>query len=592
MLERIAHRGPDAAGVWRGRSKDQRWEIVFGHRRLSIIDIAGSPQPMADATSTFRLTYNGELFNFPQLRNDQKQRGHVLRTTGDTEVVLNHLIDFGEDGLRDFNGMFGLALWDARDDSVLLARDRAGIKPLYWAPLPCGGIVFASELTAVISHPAVSRELDATAIAEFMFRDYILPPNTILKNVHKLHPGEWLRWKAEEGAARTGRYWCPKVSTGDAAPDAKMLDTLLHAAVRSQLIADVPVGVFLSGGLDSSLVAAIAKDVAVKPIAAFSLGFADATFDESSSADTVAQHLQLIHHHRTITDDVLLGSVDDALATLDEPMGDHSIVPTYLLSKLAAQHVKVVLGGDGADELFGGYPTYVAHRIAVAYAAMPRFLRRQIASASRAIPSSHHYQAMSWKMKRFTQRWSDATLPRHQRWMSATDSSDLEQLLKIPVPDLLSRDPIGDLNDVMRYDFETYLPASVLTKVDRSSMACGLEVRPPYLDSTVIDFALKLPVNAKIRGKTSKWLLKQVAENWLPREIVHRKKHGFSVPLARWMSGPLCERVETAIKEAPSVIDQAVVRRSLKQHIAKTHDHAKTLWSLVVFNVWQKKLGW
>ena len=590
MLDRIAHRGPDASGIWRERSPGGEWEVVLGHRRLSIIDIEASAQPMGDAAGSCHITYNGEVYNFPFLRSRLQSSGHTFRTSGDTEVVLQHLGRTGERGLAELNGMFALGLWDTHQRSLLLARDRAGIKPLYWARLPCGGIAFASELLALVCHPDVCRDVDPSAVAEFLFRDYVLPPRTILKNVHKLRPGQWLRWNAADQRAVTDHFWSPQPTDLNAKVDPEHLDDLIKDAVRSQLVADVPLGVFLSGGLDSSLVAAVATVAARVPVSTFSLGFEDGSFDESASAAVVARHLNSRHHTRRVTDTILLDSLDDALGALDEPMGDHSIVPTYLLSALAAQHVKVVLGGDGADELFGGYPTYLAHRVADGYAATPSVARRAIASLVSGLPSSHQYQGLSWKLKRFFTRWDAHRGARHQRWMSSTDLPSLATMMGGPQAGLLADEKIESLEAVMRFDFGTYLPGSVLTKVDRASMAHGLEVRPPYLDNAIIDFALRLPASAKVRGRTTKWLLKRVAERWLPRNIVYRKKHGFSVPLARWIAGPLRDHVESAITETACWVNPHVATAMLAEHVAMRQDHSKTLWSLIVLANWHRRL--
>ena len=590
MLARLVHRGPDAAGVWQDMTPGGHWHVVLGHRRLSILDIEGSAQPMSAADDRTHITFNGEIYNFEALRADLSQSGQSFATRGDTEVALHHLARHGTAGLRRLNGMFAIGLWDSGSQALLLARDRAGIKPLYWASLPCGGIAFASELMALATHPDISHDVCPDAFAHFLFRDYVPPPRTMLKSVFKLSPGQWLRWDASGGLDR-GTYWKPPSIDPSLPGNAAELGGLLETAVRSQLVADVPVGVFLSGGIDSSLVAAIAQRQSPVPLRTFSMGFDDPTFDESASAALVARHIGSEHFHQTVSDATMLDALDDALAALDEPIGDHSIVPTFLVSKLAARHVKVALGGDGSDELFAGYPTYLAHRVAGVYAAVPKALRSSLIDpAIRSFPAADRYQSLGWKLKRFALRWDDSPLLRHQRWMSSTD---LPLLGKLLAPESTSSlpDTAGgpEENDFSRYDFQTYLPGSVLTKVDRASMARSLEVRPPFLDNDVIDYAMRLSPQYKVRGRTTKWILKQAAGAYLPREIIFRRKQGFSVPLARWLRGPLRSRAAEAVAGAEA-IDGATARSLLAAHMSAREDHSKTLWSLIVFDSWQRRL--
>ena len=610
MTDRLTHRGPDGRGVWKSRAGD--WEIALGHRRLSIIDIEGGAQPLGNEDGAVQIIFNGEIYNFRELRAMLEQRGHRFATRCDTEAIIHHYEDHGAAGLDALNGMFAFAIWDQRDQKLLLARDRVGIKPLYYAPLPDGGVAFASELTALMEHPAVDRALDPAGLASYFFGDFAHPPVTLVRGARKLPPGRWIEWSSCQGLGAPRAFWSLKVADVDGDPRelAGTLRRKLADAVAAQMVADVPVGVFLSGGIDSSIIAALAQQHAGArggsggsgAVQSFSIAFEDPRFDESRYARLMAKHLRTRHVERTFGEGELLTVLDAALDSLDEPMADPSILPTYLLSKLTAEHVKVVLSGDGGDELWAGYPTYKAHRYAVGYAQVPRLFRGAIVDPLvTRLPVRHGYQGFEWKAKRFALRWDDDPLRRHLRWMSNVDLDDLSLAVassSTPVQLACANSsgaPSDQINQILALDFSTYLPGSVLTKVDRASMAHGLEVRPPMLHNDLVDYAFSLSSDLKLRRTTTKALLKRAAKGLLPDEIIHRSKKGFAIPLAQWLNGPLAPRLRTVIDQSPlwqtGLLSQDVFRQWQSEHSQHNVDRSRPLWALLVLDHWHRRIA-
>jgi len=602
MLEALRHRGPDGEGAHFAQRGD--WHVALGHRRLSIIDLEGGAQPMGNEDDSVWITYNGEVYNFLELREELTAKGHDFRTHSDTESIIHHLEERGSAGLADLNGMFAFALWNQGEGSLLLARDRAGIKPLYYASLTDGGIVFASELTSLLEHPGLRREIDPTALSDYFFCDYAPPPTTMIQGVRKLPPGGFVVWRdggLSEPALFTEAAGDSGETTGDEREmEAELLERL-ETAVLSQLVSDVPLGVFLSGGIDSSLVAALAARASKDRIRTFSIGFEDASFDESAFARMAAAHIGSEHVEQTFSESMVIDILDEALDCLDEPMADPSILPTYLLSRMTAEHVKVVLGGDGGDELWGGYPTYKAHRHARVYRRLPRWARAMVAGIVARLPVNHDYMSFEFKAKRFALRWDDDERRRHFRWMSGVDLPGLPALFegeRASVPSVIAeggRPAIDDsVNRWLDYDFGNYLHGSVLTKVDRASMACGLETRPPLLDNGFVDWSRGLPGGWKLRGGEGKFLLKQAAGSLLPKAIVHRKKKGFGIPLARWLCGALKGRLESVLNDSPvwgrTPLSRSAFRELAAGHWAKQENQSKPLWALLVLDYWMKRV--
>src|SRR3954471_24811624 len=422
MLARIVHRGPDGEGVWDRQLGG--WQVAIGHRRLSIIDVAGSPQPMENASGDVVLSYNGEIYNFMRLRAALEAKGRQFRTRGDTEVILQQFEQHGVGGVPDLDGMFAFAIWEARTRRLTLARDRAGIKPLYYAELPDGGIVFASERSALLAHGGIDPELSTDGLASYFFSDYVHPPATIVQKVRKPPPGHTVIWQDGNLGLPHAYGQIPAPAPAPAKPDAELAAELwsdLSRAVAAQLVSDVPVGIFLSGGIDSSCVATAAVAAGGR-MKAFSIGFENATFDETRYARMVAERLDVEWISETLHERNLLDVLDAALDHIDEPLADASFLPTFLLSRLAARHVKVVVGGDGGDETWGASPTYRAHRYAAVYRRVPAFIRNQvIGRLVGLLPVNDRYQSLEWKARRFTKRWDDDVVTRHLRWMSSVD---------------------------------------------------------------------------------------------------------------------------------------------------------------------------
>jgi asparagine synthase (glutamine-hydrolysing) len=600
MCRAIAHRGPDGEGVIVRRANGR--VVTLGHRRLSIVDLETGAQPMEDAERHAAVVFNGEIYDHARTRAQLEREGARFATHSDTEVIVAGFARWGERIVHALHGMFAFCAFDARDGRVLLARDRYGIKPLYVAHLPNGGLAFASELSALFSVPEVKKKVSDAGLASFLFSDYAHPPHTLIEGVEKLAPGQMMI--GEVGRGWEKRSYLEAVPEGPPPTPGELWRTL-GEAVRSQLMSDVPLGVFLSGGLDSSCVAALASEAITargntkEKLQAFCIAFDDASFDESAHARRMSAHLGLEHVEEKLNERALLDVIDEVLDHLDEPLGDHSIVPTYLLCRLAARHVKVALGGDGADELFGGYPTYRAH---VLHARLlrpitPLFRSRRARALLDRIPASDGYQALDWKVKRFLGRWDDDVASRHLRWMSALDLPALREAMgpRYATPATLAAhahdrgpDPIAIATAL---DFGTYMPGSVLTKVDRASMAHGLEARPPFLDETVVALAARMSSRDKVRGSTGKWILRQASEAALPPSILERGKHGFSVPLAAWLRGPLAPRLDRILRESPawSILERDAFARFHAAHRARRGDHAKGLWALVVLDAWMRK---
>ncbi len=635
MSRGLRHRGPDAEGI--RRIDTGRFRGILGHRRLSILDIAGGVQPLVlrdRALGAWTISYNGEVYNYAELKATLEKQGVAFGTESDTEVVLAVLASQGPAALATLNGMFAFAALDPNSKTLFLARDPAGIKPLYYATLGAtqgqsagnSGIVFASELTTLLLHPLIKREVDRDRLREFFFTDSIAAPGSAIAGVRKLQPGSYIRWRDGRLEEPVRFAWPLGSDPRQAIPEREHRALAdyenefrdeLRAAVRRHLIADVPVGVFLSGGIDSSSVAAMAQaikqeDGRKETLRTFSIAFEEKDFDESPYARLVAQHLGTDHIEKRVGVHTLVESVDALLTSLDEPLGDSSILPTAVVSQLAAKHVKVVLGGDGGDELWGGYPTYRAHALAPLYRRFPNWVRKAwIGPMVRSLPVRSTYQSLEWKLKRFAERFDHDPIRRHFRWMSASDTGDVAMMFRSDKPtdqDWSGHEALRefqeyfgngsrssqDVMNMMDIDFMSYLPGSVLTKVDRASMAYSLEVRPPMLDREFVRWSRSVPLNLKIRRGVGKYLMKQAMRPLLPAGIVDRKKRGFAIPLARWCEGVLGDRVHKILADSP-VWEVAGLERSwfasaLGQHRGRARDRSRSLWSLIVLDHWCRRV--
>jgi asparagine synthase (glutamine-hydrolysing) len=597
MTSLLRHRGPDGLGYYHDRRAD------LGVRRLAIIDLVTGDQPISNEDGTIHVVFNGEIYNFRQLRSQLEARGHQFKTTGDTEVIVHAYEEFGPACLEQFNGMFAFALWDQPRERLVLARDRIGIKPLYYW-FEAGLLVFASELRAVIAHPRVPREIDPIALDQFLTLEYIPGPRTIFKGIFKLEPGHYLTLEA--GELRDVEYWDLRqvpVPTSEQ-ECAEQLFALLDDAVQLRLVSDVPLGTFLSGGIDSSTVLCLMSRHQDDPVRSFSIGFDDQTYNELPWARQAAEAFGAEHHEKVLNPDL------HALALrlgqhLDEPIADFSIFPTFLVSELARHQVTVAMSGDGGDEVFGGYDTYRAERLSRYYALLPGPVRLSILPdvMARIYPRPAKKGIVNMA-RRFVQGAAMPPELQHTRWMMFLTEADKKSLYQ---PGLLSSIDQGTLSQEFEerfnraghrdslaqqqyVDIKSYLPDNILAKVDRMSMAVSLEARVPFLDHRVVEFAWSLPESFKMRALSSKSILRKAMMGHLPASVLSKPKQGFSIPIKHWLRGPLLPLMMELL--APDRIRQggyfeaACVERWKAEHLHGQENHSHRLWALMVLELW------
>ncbi|MGH7466951.1 MAG: asparagine synthase (glutamine-hydrolyzing) [Longimicrobiales bacterium] len=600
MLPRLAHRGPDDEGTYEAAG------VVLGHRRLSIIDVEGGHQPLFGARESTAIVINGEVYNYRELTAELSALGHRFRTRSDSEVVAHAYDRWGLDFLNRLDGMFALALWDGAAGRLVLARDRLGEKPLYYA-LTDELLIFASELTALRAHPYVPGRIDLRALSYYLALEYVPAPFSMVQGVWKLEPGQAL--VLDKGSARRLAYW--RLRPGSVEPGRSFADATvalrqrLENAVKSRLVSDVPLGVFLSGGIDSSAVAAMAARQGA--LDTFSIGFTEASFDESAYARRVAAFIGSRHHERILRGEEMPALVPALPEILDEPLGDASVVPTALLSRFAREHVTVALGGDGGDELFAGYPMHQAQRVAGYARVLPAPLLGIAERLVRTLPASEQNFSFGFKARTFLRGARHRPPLNHALWMSSFAPAEQLALLSDEVWRQLGRDfdpfaPIMNawqqsqggqlLARATHLDATTYLPNDILMKVDRASMHVGLEVRAPFLARDMVEFAFALPDSFRMQRITGKRLLRAAVRELLPAEILHRPKKGFGIPVAAWLRGPLRTLMHDVLER--SAIAQAgffrpsVVQRLMDQHERGVADHRKPLWTLLVFELWRR----
>ena len=608
MTRAIAHRGPDAEGFLRlprdGEASGPG--VGLGHRRLAIIDLSPSgAQPMTNEDETLWIILNGEIYNYRALRPELEARGHPLKSQSDTEVILHLYEELGERCVERLDGMFAFALWDTRRRRLLLARDRAGKKPLFYARAG-DTFLFASEVKAILRHPRVASAPNVAAVPHYFVFGYPPPGATFYRDVHELPPAHHLVLE-EDGTARVTRYWGVSFAPVSPAPPESeaiaRVRELVTDAVRKRLVADVPVGAFLSGGLDSSVVVALMARLTGAPVRTFSLGFAgDPAFDETPWARRVAAHCGT-EHTEFVVEPSAVGLIERLVHHHDGPFGDSSAIPTFLVSELTRRHVTVALTGDGGDEIFAGYPRFQA---SVAAEWLPRPLGRLGAWVASAVPEPRGYHHPLRKARRFFAAASLPLLARLREW-NAVFGDDVDRLLRREtweaagaVPDfpddvVAGARGLGPLAQVLQVNFRTYLPGDLLVKADRCSMAHGLEGRSPFLDTALVEYVAGLPDTMKLRRGTTKYVLKRAFADLLPPEIVARGKRGFGVPLGAWFRGPLDAYVDDLLvvpgARASAYVDPAYVRRLLAEHRSGYRDHGHRLWSLLTFEIWLRGVG-
>lgn len=609
MCDRIVHRGPDSEGIWVDNY------AALGMRRLSIIDLKTGDQPVFNCDQSVVVMMNGELYNYPDIRSQLIKKGHKFTTQSDTEILPHLYEEFGEALLDQINGMFAFSLWDTRQRKLFIARDRFGEKPLYYGVFG-DNLIWASELKAILAHPAVSRQIDADALRHYVSFDYVPAPMSIFKGIQKLPAAHCLT--VENGKVEIRRYWdlCPSelrprtaLSNGNRsrthfAEKVVELRELISDAVRMRLVSDVPLGILLSGGIDSSTVAAFAARHSDSKIRTFSIGFEEDTFDESRFARLVAKHIGSDHHEETMSAEKAGSMLPEIGRWLDEPLADPSLIPTYLLARLVRKSVTVALGGDGGDELFAGYPMYYAHRLAALYKLIPDVLRRGlIEPAIRRLPVSGRNLSFEFKAKRFIRGANLDDVARHHSWFGsfapemhselftadflAETGDDIYAGAREAAGRCKKRGIVGKMQYV---DINFYLAEDILTKVDRAAMAVSLETRAPFLDPRIGEFAADLPTEYKLRGNKGKIILKEAARPLLPAEILQRPKKGFGIPVAIWLNGRLKPLVTELLDEErlrkQGIFNPKFVSRLVREQQSAVASHHKELWSLLVFQLW------
>jgi asparagine synthase (glutamine-hydrolysing) len=596
MCAVITHRGPDDEGIY------VRGPAGLGMRRLSIIDVSGGQQPIHNEDHSAWIVFNGEIYNFRDLRRDLEAQGHRFYTHSDTEVIVHLYEDYGADCVSKLRGMFAFAVYDLRKRKLLLARDRLGKKPLHYA-FQAGVLYFGSEIKSMLAVAPNLAEVDNVSLGQFFFYGYIPDPRTSFTRIRKLPPGHYLEFADNQISIR--QYWDMPQFGSNPMPEEECLqriEGILADAVRMRLISEVPLGVLLSGGVDSSVVVATMARTSDAPVKTFTIGFGKADFDEAEYARTVANQFGTEHHELTVDPD-LWSTLELLSGVLDEPFADSSILPTYHVSRMARKYVTVVLSGDGGDELFAGYDRYAVQQRRQYLDLIPRWMAHLYKNVIYPrLPSGIRSRKLAYNLvlngrDRFIDGIS-VLAPRNGD-LSVLDSGFLRSTMDSELPGAVAQHyfdnaPASDLVSRMQYvDIKTYLTADVLTKVDRMSMACSLEVRCPLLDHVLVEFAVSLPASMKLRGRQSKYLLRRLAERLgVPHKVLYRSKQGFALPLVHWMRQELKREVTDLLLEPRTLqrgyFQRAGIERLLQEHQSGQRDHSTLLWELLAFEMWQR----
>ena len=605
MCRTIYHRGPDDEGIFAADG------VGLGARRLSILDVQGGHQPLSNEDGTVWAAHNGEVYNFPELKEELQGRGHRFKTGTDTEAVLHAYEEWGMEFAGRLRGMFASAIWDGSREKLVLIRDRLGIKPLYYTQLEDGTLVFGSELKALLAFPRVPRALEPQALDLFLTLEYIPSPLSIYRGIYKLPAGNTLEysrgrvdicsyWQIEPPAEPMGRVDARQLS---ALTDE--LYALLKESVRMRLVSDVPLGAFLSGGIDSSAIVGLMRELGASPLKTFSIGFEDRTYDELDHARRVVRAFDT-EHEEFVLQPKALDLTEKLIRHLDEPLGDFSIFPTFLVSEMARRHVTVILSGDGGDELFAGYEHYQAQKLARMPWLAP--LHRALPPLVRRFPPSPKKKGVWNKLQRYGLGLEQAPDLRHFRWMTFLSDRDKGGLYSDAFAEALggirpinarpplreqfaAMDGFDDTSGECVLDMRTYLADDILVKVDRMSMAASLETRVPLLDHKIVEFIFRLPGDLKLRGMTTKWIFKKTMERLLPRENITRRKEGFSSPVKHWLCSDLKELMldhlsEERIRNA-GYFQYPAVKRMIDRHLSGKANYSHQLWALLVFEIWR-----
>lgn len=601
MCEAIRHRGPDEDGFYFNGG------VGLAMRRLSIIDLAGGQQPIHNADRSAWIVFNGEIYNYRELRESLEKLGHRFYTNSDTEAIIHAYDQYGTDCPKHLRGMFAFAIWDERQQQLFLARDRVGKKPLLYADVK-GQLIFGSEFSALLLHPDISRDIDRAALHYYLSFLCIPAPLTAYRAIRKLEPGHWLLWK--QGEIKIERYWQPdfskKIKVSEEEAGERALE-ILREAVRVRLMSEVPLGAFLSGGIDSSAVVALMSEQSSERVKTFSIGFEEQDFSELHHARRVAEHVGAEHHEFIVRPDAM-----EVLPTLvehyGEPYADSSAIPTYYVSKETRKHVTVALNGDGGDECFAGYERYAAMRLAERYHRLPASVRKSLIEPGiEMIPASSARTSSVARAKRFMRAASLPKTERYLRWISVFDREAKSELYSDDFkqetaamdaaawidPWFARANGAGIVDAALLADTMTYLPNDLLVKVDIASMAVSLEARSPFLDHHVIEFAASLPENLKLRGMTTKYILKRVLKKLLPSENLERRKMGFGVPIGHWFRGEMQGFLrETLLSEKHlrrGLFKPEAVARLVEHHTSGKRDYAHQLWTLLMLELWFRR---
>ncbi len=596
VAECLLHRGPDQQGVFESEL------VALAIARLRIIDLETGDQPIASDDGDSVIVFNGEIYNHLEVRRELEQRGHRFRTHSDTETVLRAFLEWDTECFSRLRGMFAAALWTASKKRLVLARDRMGIKPLYLARRG-QDLYFGSELKAILIHPEIERRLSLEGLDCYLSLNYVPWPWTLIEGIEKLPPGHWLEWK--DGAVRTEPYWQvplvePRPRTLESAKEE--LDELLQKAVREHLLSDVPLGMWLSGGVDSSTILHYASAMSSAPLKTFSISFRGRSCDETEYVRQVAKQYGSDHAELDLNLDLALPEAIEEFAHYsDEPSADAGALPVWFLSKLSRTKVVVALSGEGADELFGGYLTYRANRIARPVRQLPRALRRLAVAALRHWPVSDEKISFEYMLKRLAEGTLMPPERAHVHWNGTFADDEKQGLLRAPSPGSLERilgelrgalPSKDDLAPYLWFDQRYYLPDDILTKTDRMSMAHSLEVRPPFLDHRVVEFAATLPAELKISGSRQNLILKELMKGRLPEAVLRRKKMGFDIPAHEWLRGPLLPLLRDTLESASehsSLFRVPAIQDCLRRHVERRANLGYHLWGLLILFLWMKK---
>lgn len=588
----LHHRGPDQQGHFVSDA------VSLGAVRLKILDLSGGDQPIQTPDGDRTIVFNGEIYNYRELRKELEELGHRFQSQSDTEVVLHAWQEWDMGCFPRFRGMFAVALWQQSEKRLVLARDRMGIKPLYISRLG-QDLVFGSELKALFAHPGVERVLNTTALNYYLALNYVPFPYTLVEGIEKLEPGGWLEWR--DGVIQTGAHWRlyfdpnPEMTLDSGKEE---LDGLLRSAVKDHMISDVPLGIWLSGGLDSSAITHYAAEASAKKLQTFSVSFHGRTFDESPYFRQVAAHYGTEHHEFDLAPGENLASAVQQMAHYsDEPSADAGALPVWFLSKMCRKHVTVALSGEGADELFGGYTTYVADRYARRLRYVPAFMKRLALRAAMKLPVSDEKISFEYKLKRFLAGSLLAPTEAHMFWNGACSKAERAAVLGLENPtspaSLWPELPdVGSVNKFLYLDQLLYLPEDILYKCDRMSMAHSLEIRPPFLDPRIVDFAASVPENLKVRGGTLKYLLRELMRDKLPKSVLRRKKEGFDIPAHLWFREslrPLLQDTVTAKRAREAGLQWDAIDRLMLDHQERRVNAGYQLWGLLTLFLWMKE---